>query len=253
MYLVSSKHFKKFTAPKKPPSKIKRKLPQSDYVKWIKLSGKLREEDVTRKAQLKNNAKFKKQVLPEPPVDRFERITPAVMRHKSLPTAAAEISAKQPKFDFDDVEEEVGDSDKENFGELAIPYLKPYLHNAKFLNKQYGIRREDDGRFMIGDSVLTIEDTSDITINGRHFKGTRGQWELLTRKNFSRGVVTADDLKRYKTIFQLRNAHFQGWEPAGNVQTSRGPKFREVISKLIPQTRRPRGVELSLSRQRERY
>jgi len=102
---------------------------------------------------------------------------------------------------------------------------------------------------MIGDSVWTADDTSDISINWRHFKGTRGLWELLTRKKVPRGVVTEDDLQRYKTILQLTNAHLQGYEPPGNVQTSREPKFREVISKLFPQTRRPRGFDLSLSRQ----
>jgi hypothetical protein len=76
---------------------------------------------------------------------------------------------------------------------------------------------------------------------------------LLTRNYVSRGVVAADDLKRYKTILQLTKAHLQGYEPSGNLQTLRGPKFREVISKLFPQTRRPHEVELSLSRQWERY
>jgi hypothetical protein len=53
---------------------------------------------------------------------------------------------------------------------------------------------------MIVYSVLIVDDTSDITINGRHFKGTRGLWELLNYKNVTRGVVRADDLKRYKII-----------------------------------------------------
>ena len=99
---------------------------------------------------------------------------------------------------------------------------------------------EDDGRFMVGDSILTVDDTSDISINGRHFKGTRGLWELLTRKNVNRGVVIADDLKRYKKILHLTNAYLQGYKPGGNVHTSRGPKLREVISKLFLQTRRTR-------------
>jgi len=64
--------------------------------------------------------------------------------------------------------------------------------------------------FMIGNSILTVDDTSVITINGRHFKGTQGLWDLLTRKNFTRGDMTADDLKRYKTILQLTNANLQG-------------------------------------------
>ena len=87
-------------------------------------------------------------------------------RRESLPTAATEIT-KNPKFEIDDVEEEE-DSDLD---EIASAYLKPYMHNARFLDKQYGIRREDDGCFMIGDSILTVDDTSDIYINGRHFKG----------------------------------------------------------------------------------
>ena len=128
MYLVSSKHFKKLTPSKKLPSKT-RKLPQIDYDMWIKRSEKLREEDVTRKTQLKDNEKFMKQVLSEPPVQRFEWITPAIKRRESLPTAEAEIAHKKPKFVIDDGFE-VSDLDREYFGELAIPYLKPYLHNA---------------------------------------------------------------------------------------------------------------------------
>ena len=165
-------------------------------------------------------------------------------RRGSLPTAASEISPKKPKFEIeDDVGDEVSD-----FGELAKTYLRPYQHNARFLDKKCGIRREEGGRFMIRDSVLTVHDMSDISINGSHFRGTRGLWELSTRKNVTRGVVTTDDLKRYKTILQLTNAHLQGYEPGGNVQTSRRTKFREGISKLFAQTRRSRGVELSLHR-----
>ena len=49
--------------------------------KWIKMSEKLREEDVTRKAQLKDIAKFMKRVLPEkqqstePKFETRDRIT----------------------------------------------------------------------------------------------------------------------------------------------------------------------------------
>ena len=129
MYLVSSKHFKEIKAPKKTASKIKRKLPQIDY-KWIKLSGKLREVDVTRKAQLKDIPKFMKQVLLEPPVKRFGRITPPVKRRESLPTAPDKIAPKKPKLWIED-----SDLDSENFGEIASPYLKPYQYNVRFLEK----------------------------------------------------------------------------------------------------------------------
>ena len=43
-----------------------------------------------------------KQILPKPPVQKFERITPAVKRRESLPFAAAEIAHKKPKFEIND-------------------------------------------------------------------------------------------------------------------------------------------------------
>jgi IS1 family transposase len=85
---------------------------------------------------------------------------------------------------------------------------------------------------MIGDSTLPVDDMSDISIKERHLKGARGLWELLTRKNVNRAVVTTDDLKRYDYL-KLTNAYLQGYEPGGNVQTSRATNFREVISKFF--------------------
>ena len=83
---------------------------------------------------------------------------------------------------------------------------------------------------------------SDVVISGRHFKRTRGLWELLIRNYVTRGVVTADDLKQYKTIVQLTNAHLQGYEPgvtckhrvdpsSGNLFQSCSPK-RSGLSEL---------------------
>ena len=95
---------------------------------------------------------------------------------------------KNKKFEIED------DVEFSDFGEISSPYLKSYLHNARFLDKNYCIRREGEGWYMIDDSVLNVDETSDISINGRHFKGTRGLWLLLTRKNVTRVVVTIDVL-----------------------------------------------------------
>ena len=90
------------------------------------MSGKVREEDVTRKAQLKDIAKFMKQVLPEHPVqiiETRERMTPHVKRQvvESLSNAAGEINPKKPKLEIDE-EDDVEVSD---FDYLAGPYLRP--------------------------------------------------------------------------------------------------------------------------------
>ena len=71
-----------------------------------------------------------------------------------------------------------------HFGEIASPYLTPYLYNRHFLDKQYGLRR-DDSTFMIGDSTVSVDKTSDTTIKGKRFKATKGLLELLTRKKKS--------------------------------------------------------------------
>ena len=56
-------------------------------------------------------------------------------------TAASDIAHKKQKFEIDDCLE-ISDLDREYFGEFARPYLKPYLHNAKFLDKEYGFLKE---------------------------------------------------------------------------------------------------------------
>jgi hypothetical protein len=96
--------------------------------------------------------------------------------------------------------------------------------------------------FMIGNSPLSVDNDSNTTIYGRHYNGTKGLWEILTRKNVYKSVVTAHYMKTYKSILQLTNVHLEEFEPSGNIQITKGSKFREVIAKLFPQTRQ-RGLE----------
>ena len=51
----------------------------------------------------------------------------------------------------------------------------PYLNIRRFLDEQYGIQR-DGNSFMIGNSDVSVDETSDITINGKRFRGTKGLW-----------------------------------------------------------------------------
>jgi hypothetical protein len=100
---------------------------------------------------------------------------------------------------------------------------------------------------MIGDSAVTVDSRSDITIRKKTFRGTKGLWELLTRNTVDETLVSTTDLKRYKNILVMTNAHLVGYEPGGDIHISRGQKFVNVISKLFPQTRR-RGFEAQLRR-----
>jgi hypothetical protein len=148
--------------------------------------------------------------------------------------------------DLESVDEDVREFVKRYFGEIASPYLTPYLYNKSFLDKEYGIRKDGD-TFMIGDSTITVDSKIDITIHDKTFRGTKGLWELLTRKKVDDKLVSKTDLTRYKNILEMTNAHLEGYEPGGDIRISRGQKFGIVISKLLPQTRR-RGVETQFRR-----
>ena len=42
--------------------------------------------------------------------------------------------------------------------------------------------------------------------------------------------ITTDDLKKYKKILQLTNAHLTSYQPGGDIQITRGAKYREIIA-----------------------
>ena len=140
---------------------------------------------------------------------------------------------------------------RKSFGTIASPYLAPYVHKSGILDAEYGLRKVGD-EFFIGNSDVTVDKYSDFYIRNKHFKGTRGLWELLTRKKVDTKIVTDSDLRQYKRILTLTSAHLEGYEPGAPIHISKGVKFRTVIAKLFPQTKQ-HGTEASLRQQWERY
>ena len=98
----------------------------------------------------------------------------------------------------------------------------------RFLDEQYGISR-DGNTLMMGSVPVTTHPKGDIS-RGTRFKGTRGLWELLTRKYVNSDVITKSDLNAYKRILVLTNAHLVWYEPGGDVQVSRGVKYAKAIA-----------------------
>jgi len=47
----------------------------------------------------------------------------------------------------------------------------------------------------------------------------------------------------------MTNAHLEGYKPHAKIHTSKGNKFRDVISKLFPGGPRQSGVETALRRE----
>jgi len=115
------------------------------------------------------------------------------------------------------------------------------------------MRRDVDGTFRIGDADVEIDQDSNVIVHGKSYKGTRGLFELLTRKKVNRSFVSSEDLEAYREILEATHGHLENHDPAGVMKTTRGPKFKDIISKLFPGggvTRR--GSETSL-RQKHRW
>jgi hypothetical protein len=127
----------------------------------------------------------------------------------------------------------------------------PYVYNGRFLDTQYGIRKEVD-TFQIGDSPVLVDHDVDIKIKENEFRGSEGLWQLLTRKNVNKEHVTSDDLRKYKKILLLTNAHLEGYDPASAINVGRGKKFSEIIAPLFARPK-SRGVESGLRRARKKY
>jgi hypothetical protein len=154
---------------------------------------------------------------------------------------------------FDVTEKDLQQFGTKHFGKLACPYVTPYVYNRAYLDRDFGIRKdEDDGKFRIGNSLTEIDDNSNIIVQGMTYNGTKGLFELLRHKKVIHSLITTEDLKNYKRILQVTSGHLQNNDSSVDIKNRRGAKFREGISKLFPGTRR-RGVETALRHKWLRY
>jgi hypothetical protein len=104
---------------------------------------------------------------------------------------------------------------------------------------------------MFGDSAVVLDTVGDTTIKVE-FRGCKGLWELLTRRNINKQHVTSDDLRTYKNILLITNSHFEVYQPGGVINVTGGKNFSEIISPLFAKSK-DRGVGTALRRARKNY
>jgi len=75
---------------------------------------------------------------------------------------------------------------------------------------------------------------SNLKIKSKQFKVTEDLWKRLPRKNVIYDSTDKNDLQIYKTILEMTNANLEGKKAGGNIQRSRGIKFRNVTAKYFP-------------------
>jgi len=207
--------------------------------------------------ELETATPVKRYIKSEPPAYKTTPMTSTssgVIYEMSTPPPPPSIEKGDDDDDDDDVDPEVEPHVLEygatTLGELNRPYVPPYLYesNRRVPDTEYGIRRVGD-EFMIGDSQVSVDRDGNIHIKEVEFSATNGLWELLTRRKVNKRLVTSNDLKQYKTILEMNNAHLEGYDPDANIRTSKSLKFRDVISKLFSSGTRQSGVEAALRRE----
>jgi len=71
---------------------------------------------------------------------------------------------------------------------------------------------------MVDYSPMVVDTDGGTTNKESVFKGSKGLWELLTRKNVNTEFITKDYLKTYKKILMMADAHLIRYQPVGNIK-----------------------------------
>ena len=82
-----------------------------------------------------------------------------------------------------------------HFGAVASPYVSAYVYRKGNLYRDYGMRRNADGSFRIGNAEVVIDQDSNVFVKGKSYRGMRGLFELLTRKKVDQSCITRRDLQ----------------------------------------------------------
>ena len=85
----------------------------------------------------------------------------------------------------------------ESNGRTAIDYYLN-IHSKKNLEKYYGIQQQDDDTLMMGDKEITVDEESNISVDGVGYEGTPGLWSLIMLANPS--SYTEEDLENYQYL-----------------------------------------------------
>jgi len=59
---------------------------------------------------------------------------------------------------------------EQNFGAVASPYVAAYVFRTGNVHKNFGMRRDVDGTFRIGDADVEIDQDSNVVVHGNHIR-----------------------------------------------------------------------------------
>jgi hypothetical protein len=104
-------------------------------------------------------------------------------------------------------DEEISQFGDAYIGTIEKNYLFQYLRGEGSNDTVYGIRRETEEVFKIGDSTISVEANRDVTIRCETYEGTEGLWKLLTKTRVDRSLITPYDMTSYKRVHESTSEH----------------------------------------------
>jgi hypothetical protein len=78
----------------------------------------------------------------------------------------------------------------QHFGAIASPYVSAYVYHTGNVDSDFGMRRDANGTFRIGDADVEIDHESNVIVQGKSYKGTRGLDRKSTRLNSSHMAIS---------------------------------------------------------------
>ena len=118
-------------------------------------------------------------------------------------------------------------------GAKSSPYIQSVLYGDKEgLDQTYGIRFNGH-EWVIGNSPVQIADDV-VNVCDIGYLTTSGLLELLFMKRPDLESVTDEDWTNYKEILINTNAHRQNYSANKQINSNRGEKYVNVISRLFP-------------------
>lgn len=136
--------------------------------------------------------------------------------------------------------------DTSSSGNLGKKYFTNMVMQDASVKKKchvYGARVANNS-IMVGNSVLTTDHDDNIIIGGKTYRGTPGLYELIFKTSPKK--FTSVDLKNFKNIMKLTNAHKKGYLNSSSVYRNGSKKYVNVIAKIFPPRKVKSGDGMSL-------
>lgn len=136
--------------------------------------------------------------------------------------------------EFDTASEE--ETEKAEEREYSNPLYEKYFNlSSRSQDNVYGVRKEQDGTFKIGDSPITFTDKY-IIVQKINFPVTEGFLELMFTSQPNANLITSDDLRNYRKIVEMTNAFRKDYNEENPVRRSRSNKYKYYIAPFFDQS-----------------